>query len=506
MSRRSFARLTLLTVALAVVMYGAVARAACVWSFNWYCPNCAKIGGRTTGNQSGYPTESACESARGSVARGVTTGSCTRSGICELPATPPQSYPGARPVPPTGGYTVPGYDYDAERQRAEEERVRLEAEEADRQARQKAEEEKRQRQFLQDKLDGLKSLKGGVDFDGGTRLKTGGESLGLKGTAGDDLGLKPLPSPEPTEKESRFSKGTRFSAPVYAIDEDASGRIKAKSGAVLGLIPDGNIGGFVAGQSWSPAVKGIAFVGLVALERGPSGRAARILQHASSGAPNDPFLKKAAGEADKLAKQRMEEIRPGSYVSHLPPELRAAYELGSEDYDSGNMNGAARFFGRVLKADPNNEALQILVRSVEKLRQPITPQDNQRIEKNRARAKSNAAFVLGLNAATNVAGFDKAVALRYLQEAKKISPDKDGSGFIDQFQQRLREGRPIGWPPSNYPLSRGDAILDALEYGKGSWNDSLRYLKDLRAVQPGNKAVVAAHEELQSLHKESQRQ
>jgi len=105
-----------------------------------------------------------------------------------------------------------------------------------------------------------------------------------------------------------------------------------------------------------------------------------------------------------------------------------------------------------------------------------------------------------------VAGFDKAMALRYLQEAKKTYPAKDGLEFVNEFQRRLREGRPTGWPPSNYPHNRGDAILDALEYGKGSWNDSLRYLKDLRAVQPYNQAVVAAYEELQSLYKESQRQ
>lgn len=172
--------------------------ADCTWYFNWYCSDCAKIGGQTTGTQGGYPSESSCDSARGGVASGVTTGSCSSSGYCDSPA--------AVPSPGYGGGTgyrqpqhrtyVPQIDYEAERRRQEAEQRRLDAEEAKRQAELKAAEEKRRRQFMKDKAEALGSLKGGVDFDGSgsgePKIKSSpGDSLGLKdGNSGGALGLK----------------------------------------------------------------------------------------------------------------------------------------------------------------------------------------------------------------------------------------------------------------------------------------------------------------------------
>ncbi|TAL27541.1 MAG: hypothetical protein EPN97_16880 [Alphaproteobacteria bacterium] len=172
----------------AISSFSTPAVADCTWYFNWYCSDCAKIGGQTTGTQSGYSSESSCNSARGSVASGVTTGSCSSSGYCDSPAATPSPGNGGGPGyyrQPQQRTYVPQIDYEAERRRQEAEQRRLDAEEAKRQARLKAEEDKRRRQFMKDKAEALGSLKGSVDFDG-----SGNGELKIKSSSGDSLGLK----------------------------------------------------------------------------------------------------------------------------------------------------------------------------------------------------------------------------------------------------------------------------------------------------------------------------
>jgi len=205
---------------------------ACSFSFNWYCSGsgCARVMGRSTGTVGTFATEEQCESARsqfrGNVGRaggGITTGSCNRSGICDEPSA-------RRGVPQGGGvgtYAAPETldtppDYEAERRRMEaEEDMRRQAEEAVRQTREQAERLAAQRKFNQDKIDVLKGMKG-VDFDGSRGLSTDSGDLGLKSSmptlgvkttpGGGDLALKPT-SPD-IERGSRFSKGSKDSAPV----------------------------------------------------------------------------------------------------------------------------------------------------------------------------------------------------------------------------------------------------------------------------------------------------
>ncbi len=95
------------------VIWIAIAAAEVTWSFNWYCSGCAKIGGRTTGQEGPFSSESSCESARSrmernmrSIGGGATTGSCSSSGY----SSPPSSSSG-RSEPSYGGRSSPEPSY-----------------------------------------------------------------------------------------------------------------------------------------------------------------------------------------------------------------------------------------------------------------------------------------------------------------------------------------------------------------------------------------------------------
>jgi hypothetical protein len=183
--------MTLLT---ALLVAPAPTAADCNWVFNWYCPGCSKIGGRTTGTMGGFETESACESARarwkrdnGSMGGGANAEPCYRpGGGCDV--TPPKPEP---PVPPRRDNPGPdrrpperspwqpkNVDPEEEKKAAEAERARLAAE------KKRTEEVKVQR----DKADILKNLKGASSADLGLKgvdsdtLKDNSNPLGLKKT------------------------------------------------------------------------------------------------------------------------------------------------------------------------------------------------------------------------------------------------------------------------------------------------------------------------------------
>lgn len=502
-----------LVACLAVLALGwpAGVMASCTWSFNWYCSACAKIGGRTTGTQGGYASEAQCEAARRSVAREVTTGSCSSSGYCGAEPTRPAPGGGAR-TPPGGGGYQPGYDAEAERRRAEEERMRQDAEEADRRAKQKADDDRRQREFLRDKLDTLKTLKGS-DFDGrgngDLKLKGGDDGLQLK-SGTPTLDVKPNPGRSApaaqanSAKESCFSKGTRFTAPVNLSTKDPAGPLTVESDAARELIPDGRLGHLVDGKPWAAPVKAQVIDGVLALERGQPDRAAAILKKASQAAPNDAFLREAANKAAQQAKGHSDGLDPEKAFRWLPKEAHAAYVLGWEDYSRGNMNGAARFFGRALDAAPDNRDLQWLVREVEKQRRVLTPEEqrrqDERWESARTWAHGVAAFRVGMQAAYT----NKALAMNYLDEARKALPGSDWK-IIDDFRQHVVAGKPLapGTEKLDRYRSQGDAMLDALEYGKGNWSAALRYLKHARQFQANNPVVEKAYRDLERLSKEA---
>lgn len=392
--------------------------------------------------------------------------------------------------------------------------MRIEAEEAERRAREKAEDDRRQRQFAADKLDALKSMKG-ADFDGGRgelQLKGADDPIPMKGGTAT-FGVKPNPGgSSPTKssgeatKESRFSKGTQFSAPVDLTTKDPAGPLTVDSPDARELIADGHLGKFLATRDWPPQIKAQTAIAFDDLERGRPARAAEALSSASKARPNDDFLKKAATRSAIAAKSAPMKFDPERLGRELSREAFAAYVVGWEYLQQGNMNDAARMFGRALDASPKNATLQTLVSETEKRRRTLSPTE-QRIEderRQRARdyAQGNAALRLGLNAIT----WNNALALNYLDEASRNLTGLDWE-FIRLTKQQVAD-RSHTDPGSYWKYrysNRGEAILDALEYGKGDWSASLRYLKHVSQIQHKNPVVEAAYRELESLSRDAER-
>lgn len=203
---------------LAVVVVGFAgsdAQAACNWKFDWYCSDCAKIGGRTTGEQGGYPNEAVCEAARSSVQQPVTAGSsCDRVGWCDEPEV-------TRPTPPPGGsrgggrdpvYRAPPLpDYAAEEEARRQEEAR-QAVERERKARERAAFEKARTELLDqlkgstlDQDSGLKGTAAGDTLE----LKSGTPTFGIKSNPGGTLRLKdpnavPLKNPDTAAVDPAF--------------------------------------------------------------------------------------------------------------------------------------------------------------------------------------------------------------------------------------------------------------------------------------------------------------
>lgn len=239
------------TMLIAALLWLSPASAACTWKFDWYCSDCAKIGGRTTGEQGGYPSEAACESARSQVRSPVSAMSCDRVGWCDEPRA-------VRPVPPSGN-TVGGGghrgpiasqpDYSHQNKMAEQARqaeaARAKAE-AERKAREQAAFAKAKADLLGDlkgsTLDRGRSLKG-VGDSNTLDLKSGTPTFGIKANPSGTLQLKKpaeasakpdknmVSDPALLTKPPLFSKGSKNSAPVVAESRAvglAQGRLETR--------------------------------------------------------------------------------------------------------------------------------------------------------------------------------------------------------------------------------------------------------------------------------------
>lgn len=107
----------LLALVLCAALVPTSVLAAVTYSFDWYCPGCAKLGMATNGREGPYGSGSACEGARTSMAANVASRGCSggrcfnaqpcvASGQADLPPPPAFSAP-ARLVPETA--KIPPY-------------------------------------------------------------------------------------------------------------------------------------------------------------------------------------------------------------------------------------------------------------------------------------------------------------------------------------------------------------------------------------------------------------
>ena len=195
------------------IVHASPAWAACTWKFDWYCSDCARIGGRTTGEQGGYASEAACESARSSAHRKVTTMSCERIGWCDEPQTC-QSSPGSE-IRRNDGISKsasPQSNHEYQR-RLYEETLRRKEEREKREAERKARE---RRKFEQAKTEAFNQLKGSRPIKsggiGGLKVGRGSGELTLKSstcTLGAD-NCAPFKLKTYNAEKSRAKSGSGF--------------------------------------------------------------------------------------------------------------------------------------------------------------------------------------------------------------------------------------------------------------------------------------------------------
>lgn len=213
------ARAARLACAVAVI-HSASSFAAVTWSFNWYCSECGRHGGRTTGTNGPFASREACESARSMMSspmgrRGasVHTVACQSSGIDISQPQPEARSPAPLSTHGGGGYASPqqphqqlNLDYEQQRY-ADEERRRREEE-----TRQAEAEHKQRAEFAKTREEALRLLKGvssGGLQDKGIQTNSKSGAPDTKGGVADRTRSSPRAQDRGTTKGGEF--GSRSS-------------------------------------------------------------------------------------------------------------------------------------------------------------------------------------------------------------------------------------------------------------------------------------------------------
>lgn len=494
--------------------------AACSWSFNWYCsgPGCTRVMGRSTGTIGGFSSESQCEDMRSQyrsntarVGGGITTGSCSRSGVCDEPQSRrnlPPTAPSGPPVTAPPPYMPPDSNYEVERQRQiEEDHLRRQAEAEAEEARRRADEEARQEKIRQDRLEALRDIQG-IDFDAGRESKTNsGNELPIMGSS-PTFEIMTTPVIE-GQKEPFFTKGSRFSAPVDLRVRDPDGPLIVDPQRIGKIVPGNALADFVGAQAWPKEAKASVLIAILMLERGRYDEAITGLERARKRVAGDPFIKDALAYSKAQRSQAIAAERAdfASRLARGSPEARAAYLSGWARLEIGDIETALRMFRRARDQGNNLDLadkghLDRVVREVEARYTPPTPEQEKTLaswrEKAALRARGEAAWKLGLALTENPRGEHDARALIYLHDAREVLRGSDYH-LIDEYANAVRAKSINREPLMSMFDSRANAILDALQYGKGNLDDSLRYLEDARRAEPGNLHIRDAHQYLSGL-------
>lgn len=413
---------------------------------------------------------------------------------------------------------------EEERKREEEERRQEEKrwaqEEADRERRRREKEARERRGILKKKGEALRALKR-PDFDGsGGALglkplmpRSGTSTFGIKPNPGGGLKLKPL-RPSPSRNLWRgplFSRGSKFSAPVDAQRKDPRRPFVVDSRKTGNLIPGGDVGRFVSKKSWPASAKAETIAGFLAWERGRYGQAVMFLGRALAQAPNDKFLRRALAKA-KRAQRRAQRKAP---ARENQAEASASMVAAAGRWRVGDTATALRMVERAARLWPENPDTQKSLRRVRRMHAarkdlPKPADAAARHERAATWARGQAAFKMGLIFAaqadlTNDKG-RRYWATIYLAEASFSLRGRDRQ-LIDALRGKLQRGEPLHDPGSISGNRRGfyptkaAAMLDALEYGKGDWKKTFRYLDHARLMFPRDRTIAAAKKELSIIHR-----
>ncbi|MEK6712164.1 MAG: hypothetical protein AABZ64_16475 [Nitrospinota bacterium] len=420
---------------------------------------------------------------------------------------------------------------EIERQREEEEARRKEEEarkreeenrrreEAERQRRLREEQARERREFLKNKSEAIQSLKG-IDFDGSGRggldlkslePKFGTSTFGVQPNPGPETGLKPLEPPQAAWREPLFSKGSPFSAPVDIREKDPGRLLRIDPEKVDGLIPGGDLGRLLSGKPWPPAAKSEAAAGFLMWERGNFAQARWYLARASALAPNDKFLQDALQKLESAQEKARAKLPPRENQAEAAASMVAAAGRSAV----GDTSTALRLVERAAQLWPQNPDIQKSLKRVREVHAarkdlPAPAEVSAQHERAALWARGQAAFKLGLILAAQSELSRNAEqrndAMIYLAEASFALRGQDRE-VIDTLRDRLKRGEPLYNPPAVSESPRGfyptkaDAMLDALEYGKGNWEYSFRYLRHVQQAFPSDRTVAAAIAELAAIQK-----
>lgn len=268
---------------------------------------------------------------------------------------------------------------------------------------------------------------------------------------------------------------------------------------------------YIQKADWSMRAKSAFILGILKANRGQYNEVINYLEDAVATAPNEPLLKKALANAKdlKAAKKAkasagplaQETVNPDD-LAHFPIKVQAEVNLATASLVVGDYDAAVKYMNEALETLPDDQGLldgllyvkQLKAAQDERVAGSADPDLYRAV---RVRAKGEAAWKLGLYLSEKS---DYEATVRYLKEARSLIQDDLSTQLIDKLITDVRkiapgpiEGMPI------YP-SKADAILDALEYGKGDWGASLRYLEAAHNSDPSNLPVRDALNYLQGLY------
>lgn len=413
----------------------------------------------------------------------------------------------------------PSYDYptyeppsgpslaELERQRREEKERKRKLKEAEEEERRRKEEARKQK-FFQEKQEALSQLKGIAGESSNTKtdslsLKSGTSTLGLKGTSAPTLELKSTSPAVSGLKSPKFSKGTKYSAPVDVRDLNVTtGKAFKRNKGLLDVIDKAN---------WSTKTKAEVVLGILMAERGRYDDAVRYLQQAAIAVPNEPVITLALEQAMKLKEEKTKITQGAGHLRHnvinpdefayLPLQAQADLVIAKasvsvEDYDS-----AVKSLNAALNLVPTDKKLRDALVYARQLK---TARDEKATgkpapewyEAPATRAKANAAWTLGLYLSDKG---DYAGATKYLREAQQFYSKGYNNRLLNKLIDNMKDLAPIEDRYPSYPTKAG-AILDALEYGKGNWQRSFKYLEAAHKVDANNLPVRDALNYLKGLH------
>ncbi|MCH8807824.1 MAG: hypothetical protein IH986_17300, partial [Planctomycetes bacterium] len=323
-------------------------------------------------------------------------------------------------------------------------------------------------------------------------LKSGISTFGLKGTSASTLELKSTSPALFGLKPPKFSKGTKYSAPVDMRDLNVTtGKAFKKKKDLLDVIDKAN---------WSTKTKAEVVLGILMAQRGRYDDAVRYLQQAAVVVPNEAVITSALEQAMKLKEEKTKITQQAGHLRHnvinpdeftyLPLQAQADLVIAKasvsiEDYDS-----AVKSLNAALKLAPTDKKLRdalVYARQLKAARdEKITGRpDPGWYEAAATRAKANAAWKLGLYLSEKS---DYAGAVNYLKETQQFYSKGYKNKLLNELIDNVKNLAPI---EDRYPIypTKAEAILDALEYGKGNWQRSLKYLEAAHKVDPNNLPV-----------------